>query len=342
MLSSGMQSRLSSHLIKVRPFLSQRHPPRLGGLALHCALPNYGRRTISDSSEEGLDTPTPVTQAREHKTLTEVSQNKLQPRGQISAVDTVHDSMLTNHLSDERMEELKACHAENSYVKLDAPWGFVVYRAVYGKESDEPWERMLGLLRPRNPGILPKQPWQLDPPFELTVMKDEERFAGADSHTIREAFREWVANNLPPRVQYPEREGGIDSIRAMIRSKTIHEPWEWEPGEILHPWWSAPPRWCFCLFVDDICLRSLNHEPGFRPVVKIVNLRYNKGRCENIADGWEDGETDDPQEDVGWMYMNASSYKSCYEVLEDGTNWEDEPWYMRPAKEEYPTANDLI
>jgi hypothetical protein len=41
--------------------------------------------------------------------------------------------------------------------------------------------------------------------------------------------------------------------------------------------------------------------------------------------------------------MNASSYKSCFELLEeDGTNWEDEPWYMRPAKEEYPTANDLI
>jgi hypothetical protein len=35
--------------------------------------------------------------------------------------------MLTNYLSDERMEELKACYAENSYVKLDAPWGFVVY-----------------------------------------------------------------------------------------------------------------------------------------------------------------------------------------------------------------------
>lgn len=294
-----------------------------------------------NSPKEGSDTLGPITQAREHKTLSETSQNKLQPR-HIPAVDVVHDSMLTKHLSAERMEKLKAFHAENSYVKLNAPWGFVVYRAVYGKESDEPWERMLDLLRPTDAELLPKQPWQLDPPFELTAIEDEKRFAGADSHTIQEAFREWVADDLPPQVQYPEREGGIDSIRSMIRGKPIHEPWEWEPGETLHPWWSAPPRWCFCLLVDDICLRSLNHEPGFHPVVKIVNLRYNKGRCKNIAEGWQDGETDDPQEDVGWMYMNASSYESCYELLGDGTNWEDEPWYMRPAREEYPTANDLL
>jgi hypothetical protein len=231
-------------------------------------------------------------------------------------------------------------------VKPDAPWGFVVYRAVYGKESDELWKRMLGLLRDTAAGYLPpnelRKPVGLDPQFELTVMEDEERFAGADSHTIREAFREWVADDLPPRVLNPDREGGIDNIRAMIRSNNIRETYEYTRNkEPLHPWWKAPPRWCFCLLVDDICLRSLNRTDGHGEVVKMVNLRFHKGRCESIAEGWEDGETDDPQEDVGWMYTNAFSHKAWYQVLSDPSDWYDEVWYWRPGRDEYPVANDV-
>ncbi len=242
MLLSRMQSSLLLHLIKVRPFLVQRFPPQLGSLIPYCVLPKHRQRMISGSSNEVSDTPAPasVTQAQENKTLTEVSQNRLRYREQDLSEDAVYDNILTNPPPNKRMEELKAWHAESSYVKVEAPWGFVIFRAVYGQESHEPWERMLDMLRPSQSGLFPKQPWQLDPPFQLTVIEDEERFAGADSHTIREAFRQWVAKDLPPQVQYPEREGGIDSIRARIRSKTIQEPWEWEPGEILHPWWSAP------------------------------------------------------------------------------------------------------
>ena len=346
MLSFEMQARFLSQLIQVRPFLARRRYSQLDALVPPLALLDC-RRTMADSSKSGSNSPAPVTEAREYKRLTGVGLRKIQPKGQTPLIDLMCDSMNSNSFPDENMENLTASHADDSYVKTDAPRGFVIYRAVYGTESDKPWKRILGQIRDRIAKSLPKEPWQSNPPFELTVIEDEEKFAGADSHTIRDAFRQWVASDLPPRVQHPEQAGGIESIRSMIENKTVHEIWDWQPGESLHPCWSAPPRWCFCLFVDDTCLRSLGHEPEpgfpFRPVVKIVNLRYSRGRCENIAEGWEDGETDDPQEDVGWFYMNASSYKSFYELLEeDSTNWEDEPWYMRSVKEEYPTANDLL
>jgi hypothetical protein len=116
---------------------------------------------------------------------------------------------------------------------------------VYGKDSDGPFKRLLGLLQDTISEFLPlnefKKPVKSDSHFELKVIGDEERFAGADSHIIWEAFREWVADDLPPRVRYPGREGGVDHIRAMIRS-TIREPHEYiiyeEP---LHPWREAPP-----------------------------------------------------------------------------------------------------
>ncbi|KAF2997909.1 hypothetical protein E8E13_004611 [Curvularia kusanoi] len=241
---------------------------------------------------------------------------------------------------------MKAEHAANSYVQPDVPWGFVVYRAVYGKECNEPWERMLDALWP-HPSHWPKEPWELDRSFQLTVMEDEKRLSGADSHTIRKEFREWVAHDLPPRVQYPKQEGGVDSIKARIRRTMVHDVHESEPGNIYHPWYSAPARWSFCLFVDDTCLRSLNHKSDedaiIGAVVRIVNLRYNKGRCENIAEGWEDGETDDLLENVGWMYMPARRHEDCYEMLaEDPAIWDGEPWYMRPAKDGNPDACGLL
>jgi hypothetical protein len=360
-----MQSRLSSQLTQVRPFLSRLHSPRLGGLEPNLTLPSYGRRTITNSSKEGSNAPAPVAQAWEHTSLIEASKNKLKPIGRNPEADPVFPSTMDSREplldlpSRERpptniKEVIESSHHNISkelepfhpwrYVKPDAPWGFVVYRAVYGKDSDEPFKRLLGLFQDRVSGFLPpndlKKPVKSDSHFELTVIEDEERFTGADSHTIREAFREWVAEDLPPQVRYPDREGGIDYIRAMIRS-TIREFHEYNLNEEpLHPWWEAPPRWCFCLLVDDICLRSLDRPDGFGAVVKMVNLRYHKGRCESIAEGWEDGETDNPLEDVGWQYAAAYSHKAWYNILSDPSNWDDEVWYWRPEKEEYPIPND--
>jgi hypothetical protein len=58
---------------------------------------------------------------------------------------------------------------------------------------------MLDLLRDVVAGsFLLNDSMKLGSHFELTVMEDEERFVGADSHTIWEAFREWAADDLLP------------------------------------------------------------------------------------------------------------------------------------------------
>ncbi|OSS52633.1 hypothetical protein B5807_02566 [Epicoccum nigrum] len=141
------------------------------------------------------------------------------------------------------------------------------------------------------------RPIKVDPDYELTVIEDEERFTGADTHTIRDAFQEWVAADLPPRVRHPEFAGRIENIRAVIQSGWDDSD-EYVPDRPIHPSRLAPPRWGFCLLVDDFCLRSLNRTTDHSddPMVKLVTLSYSKGR-------WADDETDDFDEDVGWIYM---------------------------------------
>jgi hypothetical protein len=216
------------------------------------------------------------------------------------------------------------------YMNPGAPWGFVIYRTVYGKESEHSWGRMLEEIRDAVAETLSqensKEPEKLLPYFVLTVMEDESRFAGADSHTIRQAFRNWVAEDLPPRLRDPDRYGGIDNLRAMIRNHGIRNK------EHNHPWYHAPPRWNFCLLVDDICLRSLDHPLSNSTVIKIVHTDFDDGRCKDIAEGWEDGETDEPEEDVGWMHIYASEYVEWYERLQAPQDWID--MYQRPKKTE--------
>jgi hypothetical protein len=101
-------------------------------------------------------------------------------------------------------KELESFHLW-PYVKLDAPWGFVVYRNMYSKDSNEAFKRLMGLLQDPVAEFLPPKdftkPVKSDSHFELIVMEDREKFAGSDSHTILDAFREWVADDLPSRVR---------------------------------------------------------------------------------------------------------------------------------------------
>jgi hypothetical protein len=334
-------------------------------------LPSHGSRTTSNSSKEGLNTLTSGTQAQKHVPLLKTSKNNSQPVRQNPEVDTVSPITtnsreplldLPNHgrplgawerekasKEAERIKRIEDHFNESSWVKPESPWGFLVYRAVYGKESDEPFQRMLSLLRKsvtdpkrdRTPSRF-RPSIKVDPDYELTVIEDEERFAGADTHTIRDAFQKWVADDLPPRVRHPQSAGGIDNIRAVIKSGWDDSD-EYVPDRPIHPSLLAPPRWGFCLLVDDFCLRSLDftiRDPD-APTVKLVTLFYSRGRCENIAEGWADGETDDPREDVGWVYMYANDYESCYAFLHDPGEWDEEALFMRPSKDEHPLANYL-
>lgn len=224
------------------------------------------------------------------------------------------------------------------YLNPGAPWGFVVYRTVYGKESDELWTRMLEQIRNAVAETLSlenaREPEKLLQHFELTVMEDEKRFAGADSHSIRQVFHEWVAEDLPPRLREPDKYVIL-----------------YDEGGINHPWYFAPPRWNFCLLVDEICLQSMDHPRRRGTVVKLVHTAFPGGECEDIAEEWEDGETDDPSEDdiavewedgetddpwedVGWTYIYASEHVDWYERLQRAHDWHE--WYERPLKRDCP------
>lgn len=82
-------------------------------------------------------------------------------------------------------------------------------------------------------------------------------------------------------------------------------------------------RWNYCLFIDDMCLRSL--KTSFS-LVKLTTDWHGK-RAETVAEGYEDGETDDEMEEVGWMYTEVSGRTATYVHLMDACHWE--VMYMR-------------
>ncbi|KAL4976407.1 hypothetical protein BDW66DRAFT_134907 [Aspergillus desertorum] len=95
-------------------------------------------------------------------------------------------------------------------------------------------------------------------------------------------------------------------------------------------------RYNFCLFVDEICLESLDETPR-RPVVKILLKDSEKPTPEDYHSnvyslcakhGYEDGITNDPEEDVGWMYMEVYNYVEWFNRFVEPWNWVD--WYRRP------------
>lgn len=90
-------------------------------------------------------------------------------------------------------------------------------------------------------------------------------------------------------------------------------------------------RYNYCLFVDDICLESLEHM--MEPVLKLLERQW--GHLEPAERGyiihpeWEDGQTDEEEEDVGWTYMTVGDYVSTYAHLTSGSAlWLD--YYARP------------
>lgn len=78
-------------------------------------------------------------------------------------------------------------------------------------------------------------------------------------------------------------------------------------------------RYKFCLFVDDICLESLDQKGSNWPVVKVLEKNWGPlpadQRQYKIHPDYHDGETDQEEEEVGWMYMPADWYMEWYELL---------------------------
>jgi hypothetical protein len=211
---------------------------------------------------------------------------------------------------------------DNPFLKPGAPWGFVVYRTVYGPESDGPWARMLEHLRATVPRtLLLEEKIDLLPRHEMTVIENEATLSGADSHTVRRIFREWVARLYDIDLA---AYGGSAAVHAKLLSN--------DPYDMSHPAPSLPTRWNFCLFVDQTCLRSLDAgDAAWDISIKILTTNWTDDRFATIADGWEDGETVEPREEVGWMYVNGFEYVRWYNQLVGESAWWTVPFYQRPC-----------
>ena len=66
---------------------------------------------------------------------------------------------------------------------------------------------------------------------------------------------------------------------------------------------SVPPRWNFCLFLDENCVRY--QDRNVEPPVKSVYTNWQDGIVATVAEEREDGKTDNECEEVEWMYMDA-------------------------------------
>jgi hypothetical protein len=200
---------------------------------------------------------------------------------------------------------------DNLYLRSGAPWGFIVIRTIYGTASEAPCKRMLELLRATITESLEVEGYpQLLPCHDLTIIEDEATLAGADQYTVCDAFRAWVAKDLTARFTDKELEihGGAERIRVKLASNDSHDG--------LHPVQNVPPRWKFCLVVDEACLRSLETN---NPVVRLLTTEWDQDRADAETrtwhHGWDCSEIDEHPVETGWMYMEADDYVTMYRDL---------------------------
>jgi valyl-tRNA synthetase len=154
-------------------------------------------------------------------------------------------------------------------------------------------------------------------------MDDKAKFDGATSHDVRDHFSHWVADELQTWLD-PERAHNFDPEEVRRNPVPVDSG-----GNCIF----EGARYDFCLFVDDICLESLDHRED-NPLVKILDRVWGHLEPEKrgyaMHPDWHDGETDDEFEDVGWMYTRVSDYVHNYRLLSEdpGTIWGE--YYTRP------------
>lgn len=111
------------------------------------------------------------------------------------------------------------------------------------------------------------------------VIHDEPKFNGATSHEVRDHFHGWVAEQLPKVVDTPE------TLQRILESHSEKK------RELPGPEYGFGARFNLALFVDDICLESLDHMDD--PVVKIMYKQWGdlspEERNYEIDPEWHDG-----------------------------------------------------
>jgi hypothetical protein len=216
-------------------------------------------------------------------------------------------------------------------MRPNLPWGFSIYRCTYN--DDKAWNKILNLVQKSVERTLkaefadrePNERADLMQSHQLVIHDDAKKFNGATSHEVRDDFNIWVAEQLPQVVRTPEtlqRELELCAKREQLGGPT--------PG----PEYGFGARFNCALFVDEICLESLDHMSS--PVVKILYKQWGnltpEERNYKIHPEWHDGETDEEEEDVGWMYMAADEYAATYNDFEwtHMAIWHD--LYLRPPQ----------
>ncbi|KAG6072088.1 hypothetical protein E4U15_007113 [Claviceps sp. LM218 group G6] len=215
-------------------------------------------------------------------------------------------------------------HLMTRYDELqDSVWGFVIYRCC--NASDEDWERMLQKIRSEldydNTDYYISR--DLVPSHNLHPIDDPSLY-GASIDQVRGHFRSWVPENVKSRLRRPEVTSLSDNGYKCFVDTT--------------------PRYKYCLYVDDLCIESLDQDHADCPVVKILHRDWEPYTPEQLREIEEteglvvtgdgnppapflDGLTDDWEEDVGWMYMPVMSYLKTYFTL---VKWDWLDVYVRP------------
>lgn len=149
--------------------------------------------------------------------------------------------------------------------------------------------------------------------------------SGATTHDVRYHFLEWAPRALEARL----KPGVSTDALSMIDT-------------------TDTARYKFCLMVDEICLESLDHDQENMnwPVVKVINCDWGplslEERQYEIHPDYHDGETDDWEEEVGWMYLPVHQYVEWYDLLSE--SWQD--WwefYVRPPYiDRTETSDELV
>jgi hypothetical protein len=184
-------------------------------------------------------------------------------------------------------------------------WGLVIYRCDY--ESNQRWEQCLAAIHASVEQTL--REWNgsdLISSMQLTVMNDEDLYAGLSPSQVREHFRQW-------------------------REQAIAQEQGCAPGAADY----AAPRYTYCMQIDSPALRSIldiaqaanagERETGYVNVISAAQGHETGARPEYYE------ELGDENFDTGWMrvpYWNLVEF-AWYWVGDVGS-WYSE--YRPPPK----------
>ncbi|CAG5174614.1 uncharacterized protein ALTATR162_LOCUS7823 [Alternaria atra] len=88
-------------------------------------------------------------------------------------------------------------------INLGALWGLIVYRIVYGLNTDATWALILENMREALSDTLSRLDPDLVANHDLMILKNEAKLLVADLRKVQKTFRAWVADGLTPRLEAP-------------------------------------------------------------------------------------------------------------------------------------------